>query len=295
MYAYEKQPDGVLFEIKKKNNEDPKWVKIQVCADNIIRVIATPADTFSTRKSLMVSHDDWSKTEWSVKEAGNDVEIITSRITVKVNQENGVVAFYDQQGKQLLQEKKQGGKIITSAVVLGEKTYHIQQLFESPADEAFYGLGAHQNGVMNYKGHDADLWQYNIVDVNPFLISSNNFGILWDNNSKTKIGDIREYESISGLLLYGKDGRKGGLTAEYFIDKNFNAFCNRFYGFTVTGRNRDSWCHIRLYWRCLSFGRRKNAGCDGRFTFSSWECKEKYVSRNILQPVAAQDNSQFLC
>src|ERR1035437_2236871 len=106
MYAYEKQPDGVLFEIKKKNNEGPKCMKVQVCADNIIRVIATPVDTFSRRKSLMVSHGHWSKTEWSVKEVGNEVEIKTSRITVKVNQENGVVAFYDQQGKQLLQGKK---------------------------------------------------------------------------------------------------------------------------------------------------------------------------------------------
>src|ERR1035437_263248 len=80
IYAYEKQPDGVLFEIKKKNNEAPKWMKIQVCADNIIRVIATPVDSFSTRKSLMVSHGHWSKTEWSVKETGNDVEIKTSRM-----------------------------------------------------------------------------------------------------------------------------------------------------------------------------------------------------------------------
>jgi alpha-D-xyloside xylohydrolase len=223
IYAYEKQPDGVLFEIKKKNNEAPKWMKIQVCADNIIRVIATPVDSFSTRKSLMVSHGHWSKTEWSVKETGNDVEIKTLRMTVKVNQENGVVAFYDQQGNQLLQEKKGGGKIFTPGEVLGEKTYHIRNLFESPPDEAFYGLGAHQNGIMNYKGHDIDLWQYNIVDVNPFLISSKNYGILWDNNSKTKMGDIREYESISGLSLYGKDGRKGGLTAEYFIDKNFDS------------------------------------------------------------------------
>ena len=222
-YAWEKQPDGVLFEIKRKTQDGPKWLKIQVCSENIIRVIATPLDTFSSRKSLMVAHGPWAKCEWSLKEAGTDVEISTSRVTVKVNQENGTVAFYDHNGNPLLLEKKENGKIITPAEVLGEKTFHIRQLFDSPADEAYYGLGAHQNGIMNYKGHDVDLWQYNIVDVNPFLISGKNYGILWDNNSKTKMGDIREYESISGLLLYGKDGAKGGLTAEYFTDNSFSS------------------------------------------------------------------------
>lgn len=219
--AYEKQADGVLMEIKKKNIESPKWLKIQVCADNIIRVIATPVDTFSTRKSLMVAHSAWAKTDWSLKESGETLEIKTSRVTVKVNQETGSIAFYDAQGKELLQEKNGGGKIITPSEVLGEKTYHIRQLFASASDEAFYGLGAHQNGLMNYKGHDVDLWQYNIVDVNPFLVSNKNYGILWDNNSMTKFGDIREYQPISTLTLYGKNGQKGGLIAEYFTDKNF--------------------------------------------------------------------------
>ncbi len=101
---------------------------------------------------------------------------------------------------------------------MGEQTFHIRQLFDSPDDEAFYGLGGHQNSIMNYKGHDVDLWQYNIVKSIPFLVSNRNYGILWDNNSRTKFGDIREYQSLSGLLLYGKDGSPGGLTAEYFKD-----------------------------------------------------------------------------
>ena len=55
---------------------------------------------------------------------------------------------------------------------------------------------------MNYKGHDVDLWQYNIVDVIPFLVSNKHYGILWDNNSRTKFGDIREYESLTNLKAY---------------------------------------------------------------------------------------------
>jgi alpha-D-xyloside xylohydrolase len=62
-----------------------------------------------------------------------------------------------------------------------------------------------------------------MIEVVPYLVSSNNYGIFWDNNSRTKFGDIREYEPISSLKLYNKDGMTGGLTAEYFKDAKFDS------------------------------------------------------------------------
>ena len=220
-YSQEKQADGVLFEINKEKDTDPQWMKIQVCTENIMRVVAAPEKSFSTRPSLMVDKTRWDAVPWSANEKGDWWEISTSNLTARVRPKTGAIAFYDPSGRLLLQENASGGKTIRAADVLGERTYHIRQLFESPDDEAFYGLGAHQNTVMNYKGHDVDLWQYNIVDVIPFLVSSRNYGILWDNNSRTKFGDIREYQSLSTLKLYGKDSTEGGLTAEYFKDSSF--------------------------------------------------------------------------
>jgi alpha-D-xyloside xylohydrolase len=166
----------------------------------------------------MTDRTQWAPVPWSVKTNAGDIEISTAKVTVRVNSLSGAVAFYSPQDRLLLHEKTGGGKIITAAEAMGEQTFHIRQFFDSPDDEAFYGLGGHQNSIMNYKGHDVDLWQYNIVKSIPFLVSSRNYGILWDNNSRTKFGDIREYQSLSGLALYGKDGRPGGLTAEYFKD-----------------------------------------------------------------------------
>jgi alpha-D-xyloside xylohydrolase len=220
-YAYEKQHDGIIFKIKQQKEGDPRLVKIQVCADDIIRVIASPVDSFSTRPGLMVNKTGWKPVQWFVKDEGNLVKIFTSKIVVRVDTITGRIAFYDLHDNLLLGEKNDGGKIITPAEVMGEKTYHIQQLFNSTENEAFYGFGQHQNGVMNYKGHDVDLWQYNIIAVNPFLVSSNNYGILWDNNSRTKFGDIRDYQPINTLKLYNKNGEEEGLTAEYFKDTNF--------------------------------------------------------------------------
>jgi alpha-D-xyloside xylohydrolase len=221
--AYEKQKDGILFEIKKKGETDAQWIKIQICSDEIIRVVASPTRFFSTRKSLMLDKTTWNPIRWDVREKEDLVEIITLKLIVKVSKNDGAVSFCDLNGKVIAEEIAGGGKVISSADVLGEKTYHIQQYFKSPDDEAFYGLGAHQNAVWNYKGHDVDLYQYNIVDVIPFLVSSRKYGILWDNNSRTKFGDIREYQSISSLKLFSKDGSEAGLSTEYFKDQNFQA------------------------------------------------------------------------
>ena len=221
--AYQKEPDGVVFKIKKQKETNPQLLKVQVCTENIFRIMASPFESFSNRPSLMVDNENRKPIDWAVRTKDKYVEISTSKIYVDVDTLTGELTFYDKTGKLLLHEIAGGGKIITPANVMGEETYHIQQLFDSPDDEAYYGLGQHQNGVMNYKAHGVDLWQYNIIVANPFLVSSNNYGILWDNNSRTKFGDIRNYEHISSLNLYDKDGKSSGLTAEYFQNQNFTS------------------------------------------------------------------------
>ncbi len=221
--AFEKFANGITLELAKQQPTDAEWMKITVCNENILHVIAAPGDAFSSRASLMVERTGWPAVNWSAVQKGNHVEISTSSLKARINCTTGAISFHDAKGKLLLKEKMPGGKIISPAEVLGEKTFHVQQIFASPADEAFYGLGGHQNDVMNYKGHDVDLQQMNIVDVVPFLVSSKNYGILWDNYSRTKFGDIRDYQSLASLKTCSKLGQEGGLTVEYFNDQNFSA------------------------------------------------------------------------
>ena len=221
--AYEKQPNGINLTLKKENPTDANLMEIQVCTPNIIRVIAAPGNSFSTRQSFMVDKTNPETVAWSVKGNKNEIILTTSKLTVKVHAKKGNISFYNPEGKLILQEKESKSKILTPAEVMGEQTYHIQQLFDSPPEEAFYGLGQHQNAIMNYKGHNVDLWQHNIIVAMPFLVSSKNYGILWDNNSRTKFGDIREFGSLSSLNLYNKEGKENGLTVEYFKDPDFKS------------------------------------------------------------------------
>ncbi len=224
---YERQKDGLLFHLKKEKNTDAQLLKIQIVADNIIRIIASPTEFLSTCESLIIEKKKMSAVKWKYDDDDNFVSLITPQLKVRINKANGKISFYDNQSNLLLNETANVSKIFTPAIVMGENTFHIQQIFDSQEDEAFYGLGAHQNGIMNYKGSDVDLWQYNIVDVIPFLVSNKNYGILWDNYSRTKFGDIRDYQSLDNVFnLFDENGNEGGLTAHYFKDENFS---NKFF------------------------------------------------------------------
>ncbi len=216
---------GLMIDLPSAASTGARLIKIEIYSAAIIHVQATADTAFSTRTSLMLAENSRLNAEqpanWTVAVDGDTAVIKTDKLLVKVTLSQGTITFCKADGLLILREKATRSKIFTAAEVMGEPTYHVQQFFESPADEAFYGLGQHQNGVMNYKGHDVDLWQYNIVAAVPFLVSSRHYGILWDNNSRTKFGDIRDYDPLSGLKLYDKNGRAGGLTAEYFKDNDF--------------------------------------------------------------------------
>jgi alpha-D-xyloside xylohydrolase len=237
--GFQKRSDGVVIRLARVKSTDARLMKVQVCTDEILRVVASPTDGFSKRPSLMVAQKDWKPVSYSVERKGDLVQITTSRVLALVSLKTGEIAFYDRSGGLYVREPVGGGKTITDANVMGERTYHIRQVFQSPSDEAFYGLGQHQNSVMNWKGHDVDMFQYNLVDVVPFVVSSRNYGILWDNNSRMKFGDPREYEPLSTLKLYGSDGKEGGLTVEYFRDEKFQTLLTSRREYVIARENMD--------------------------------------------------------
>jgi alpha-D-xyloside xylohydrolase len=89
---------------------------------------------------------------------------------------------------------------MTPATVQGESTYNVQQTWRATAGESLYGLGQRQEGKLDIKGYDLDLWQRNTVVEIPFLVSSRGYGILWDNTSPSKFGDTRPFEPLAANL-----------------------------------------------------------------------------------------------
>jgi alpha-glucosidase/alpha-D-xyloside xylohydrolase len=70
--------------------------------------------------------------------------------------------------------------------------YRVSATFDSPADEHYYGLGQHQQGFLDLRGHRIECWhEYNAIGGEnvcvPFMVSSRTYGLIWDNPSKTTI------------------------------------------------------------------------------------------------------------
>ena len=219
--TYTLLPDGivVVYNTQGKGEFGTKTVRLQAINNQVIRVSASPVDSFSDRESLSVLPQP-TFTDWTVEKDKNSVTLSTRSIKAKISLYTDEVVFTDSTGRVLLQEKIGGGKFFKPATADGEKFYEISQTFESPADEAFYGLGQHQEGLMNYKGKDVSLFQYNTKIAIPFLVSNKNYGILWDNYSLSKFGDSREYRPFHELNLLTKDGKPGGLSGTYVSRKD---------------------------------------------------------------------------
>jgi alpha-D-xyloside xylohydrolase len=194
-----------------------KFVRLDVITDDIIRVTATAKDSFSVEESLMILPGLDRKATWTLTESDTAIYLTTASLKVSVDRATGRVVFADTTGAIVLQEDLRGTESFTSNKIEGQNFFSIQQKFQSPPDEAFYGLGGHQNGQMNYKNDDVELIQANIVDIIPFVISNKNYGILWDNYSSSKFGDPREYDQLNTLNLYNKNGEPGGLSASYYV------------------------------------------------------------------------------
>jgi len=213
--SYDRTEDGVLIKLSDKSDHPGQAIRLQVINEKIIRVSSVPSGAFPETVSLMALPLPARKAEFTVEKADGSIILSTSRLSAEVSLKTGGVTFSDKDGKVILAEQNGGGKTFTPIAVKGENCYNIRQQFETTADEALYGLGANQTSYMNLKGKDADLFQYNTMAVIPFVVSSCNYGILWDNNSRTKFGDIREWNELSAMKLFGKDGAEGGLTAVY--------------------------------------------------------------------------------
>jgi len=220
--AWEKTESGVIINLSPADKHSARKVRLEVINDQVIRVSATPASVFSSDSSMVVDRKLSSATSWQVTEEEGRLVLETSRLKAITNLETGAVKFTDPDGNLLLKENRSGGKSFTAMSVDGTPGYHIHQVFESMEDEAFYGLGQHQADDFNYKGKNETLYQYNTKVSIPFFVSNKNYGILWDNYSLTKFGDIRDYGQLNQFKLYDLEGEEGGLTATYYVNSDTN-------------------------------------------------------------------------
>lgn len=217
-----KTEKGVVVHLGDKTGTGPRFLMLEPMSDRIIHVVASPGTQPSSDKSLCVVASPESGIKYNVSDSGDTLILKTSALEADISLSTGQVIFRNESGKTLLAEPAGGGKSFSPINVEGTSGYTMRQIFESPDNEAFYGLGQHQSEEFNWKGRNESLYQYNTKVSVPFVISNRNYGILWDNYSLTKFGDPRDYFQMDLFRLYDRHGEEGALSACYYSDSDTN-------------------------------------------------------------------------
>jgi alpha-D-xyloside xylohydrolase len=242
------QPDGVLLSMQSGT------LKLQVCSPAIVRVLYSPTATFPQKPDYVILKQTWPATAFKLDSQQDEVVLTTDRLKVSIARKDGAITFSDAQGKKLFTDNT---RTLTPVTVNGEKTFHAEMfssLWGSP--EAFYGLGQHQSGVWNYRGEAVDLSQDNTNISIPFFLSTNGYGIYWNNNSRSRFNN----RFLNALYL---SSEVADVVDYYFIyGPEFD---------TIVAAYRDMTGAPPLF---------------GKWAYGFWQCKNRYKTQAELLSVA---------
>ena len=239
--------NGVILETKAFN------LSVQFYDGNVVHVLKWLPGAKPDTSSLIVIQKTIPELKIDVKQDQESIAMSSNSLKVVIHKSDGHIEYLTPENKPVLKETSQ--TVIKPADLKNEKAYSIKQTFELSAEEGIYGLGQHQYGYMNYRGHTIKLVQTNTDAISPFLVSTKNYGILWDNYSKTIFDDNVRGTSIWSDVAYGID--------YYFI----------------SGNNLDN----------VIAGYRKLTGqapMYGKWAYGYWQSKEHYQNRNELLSIA---------
>ena len=162
-------------------------LKLEVCSDSIIHVLYSSTGNFPSRSDDVVTKTSWSPASFMATPEQGKLSVATSALKVVIESDTGAITFSSAAGQQLFRDAK---RIMTPETVNGEKTYRGETVVEMyGSHEGFYGLGQHQAGVWNYRGESVGLSQENTNIAVPILLSSNGYGIFWNNTSRTRFNN----------------------------------------------------------------------------------------------------------
>ncbi len=188
-------------------------IDLTAYSPDIVRIRYTLESEFSPQKSLMIVSEAQNQVDVSVQETTEALFFSTSKLSIEINRSTLAFTYRDSHGQTLTREPDRGGKTLipvdvvkfnpgkandlkvevgadglrTSASNLKEsvdrKAYHTRLEFEWANEEALYGLGSHEEGMLNLRGQHQYVYQQNMKVAIPVLVSTRGYGILLDSYS----------------------------------------------------------------------------------------------------------------
>jgi alpha-D-xyloside xylohydrolase len=178
-------------------------IAVDFYTPRIVRVVKAPAGKPFGKMSLSVIAEP-EKVALRMVRSGNVLSLSSAAVTARINLTTGQISFYDPAETMVVAEKDSGTQF-TAIDDSGTPAYRVAQTFVLGKDEAIYGLGQHQKGLMNQRNQSLQLKQNNMEIAIPFLHSANGYGLLWDNTSSTQFKDDAEGTSFTSEVGDGVD------------------------------------------------------------------------------------------
>ena len=176
--SYHRDVAGVDFKTKHG------LLRVRLCTDSLLHVTFVTGD-LKSRPQPWILQTDWPPVAFTVTEdASHNIVISSKRLRIIAERDAASLVFQNADGKVLVRESASPrARDLTPVTVDGEKTYQADAYFDLTPDDAFYGLGQRQSGLLNQRGADLLLMQDNTNITIPFLLSSRGYGLLWNTAS----------------------------------------------------------------------------------------------------------------
>jgi alpha-D-xyloside xylohydrolase len=231
-------------------------LRLQVVSPAIIHVTYGPETVPEHPSDQVVVKREWPPAQFTVESDQKSVTLATAQVKAIVDRQSGALTYKSLDGHQLTTDNY---RQLQPAEVNGEKTSHAEVFFSIyGSKEGLYGLGQHQAGVWNFRGETVDLSQENTDIAIPLLVSTNGYGIFWNNSSRSRFNN----RFVHMLYWSAEVADK--------IDYYF-----------LAGPEPDQ---IIAHYRELT----GDAPMFGRWAYGFWQCKNKYQSQKELEDVAAR-------
>ena len=205
-------------------------IRIQPALDCAVRITYTKEENFSSRKSQIVTLPEKEKSDFLIEDAGGSESSLifrSGKIEIVIQKDTCSFAYYGPGGGLLTKEPDRGGKAlertdviktvfdensqvqVTRSVdglrvnseelrqVVDRTAWHTKLEFNFCEGEALYGLGSHEEGILNLRGHSQYLYQQNLKAVVPSFLSTRGYGVLVDSCS-----DMTFHDDVYGSYLW---------------------------------------------------------------------------------------------
>ena len=162
-------------------------LRIEPCAANIVRISYAAGNSIPAATTPEILESSCPVTSFHMSQTAREIAVDMEALHLTVDRNSGAIHYYDAAHHSLVNESSWPyPRLMRPTIDGGDKYYEASTWFALTPDERFYGLGQHQNGMLNQRNLEMELSQDNTNISVPFFLSSKGYGILWNNASATR-------------------------------------------------------------------------------------------------------------